>query len=30
MAQADPHAGWQQLASYQELYASMPNVLDGV
>jgi hypothetical protein len=30
MAQADPNAGGQQPASYQELYASMPDVLDGV
>jgi hypothetical protein len=30
MAQADPHAGGQQPASYQDLYASMHDVLDGV
>ena len=29
MPQADPHAGVQQPASYQELYAAMPDVLDG-
>jgi hypothetical protein len=30
MAQANPNAGGPQPASYQELYASMPDVLDGV
>jgi hypothetical protein len=30
MAQADPNAGGPQLANYQELYALMRDVLDGV
>lgn len=30
MAQANPNAGGQQPSNYQELYASMPDVLDGV
>jgi hypothetical protein len=30
MAQADPHAGVPQPASYQELYAAMPDVFNGV
>jgi hypothetical protein len=29
MAQANPNAGAQQPASYQELYASMPDVFNG-
>jgi hypothetical protein len=30
MAQADPNASGLQPTNYQELYASMPNVLDGI
>ena len=29
MAQGNPHTGAQQPASFQELYALMPDVLDG-
>jgi hypothetical protein len=29
MVQANPNAGVQQLANYQELYALMPDVLNG-